>query len=90
MVNHVFYLLLKVFPIVLSLSCKDMNNLDIPWFSIIKVPDAVTPTDGLEFMYLDPKNLSPTIQPVLINDPNAISYTLLQVNNKSISSFLFK
>ena len=90
MVREMLLVLLTMSGTVFSLSCKDMNNKDIAWFSLIKIPTSISPTKGLEFMYLDPNNQAPVIQPVLLNDQNALSYTLLQLNNKSISSFVFK
>ena len=82
--------LLALIPAISSLSCKDMSGNNIAWFSMIKIPKSISPTMGLEFMYLDPNTQSVNIQKSTINDAGALSYTLSQLNDKSISSFIFK
>jgi Deoxyribonuclease II len=74
----------------LSISCKDMKGDDVDWFSVIKAPESSSPNNGEDFMYLDASNLSPSISNILINQPGAISYTLDQINSKTVSSVAFK
>ena len=80
--------LLISFKIIASfaVSCKDMKGNDVPWFLIIKPPSVTSQTRGQEFMYLDPSHLTAVLQPTLINDVGAISYTLNQINSKTVSS----
>ena len=85
--SRCLYILL---PFVLSLSCKDMSGNNVLWFSMIKIPQSISPTKGLDFMYLDPNTRSINIQNSTINDLGALSYTLSQINDKTISSFMFK
>jgi hypothetical protein len=67
-----------------------MSGHNIAWFSMLKIPKSISPTMGLEFMYLDPNTQSINIQKSTINEAGALSYTLSQLNDKSISSFIFK
>ena len=73
-----------------EVSCKDMSGNSVPWFLLIKPPTATSNNYGQEFMYLDKTHLIPVLSPSLINQPGAVSYTLSQIDNKSISSILFK
>jgi hypothetical protein len=67
-----------------------MSGSDVSWYSILKAPKAVSDKQGLEFMYLDSKTDSAIFEKSLLNTAGALSYTLSQLNNNSISSFLFK
>ena len=89
--ENIFVLLLACIQFTnAAVSCKDMQGNTVPWFLIIKPPTAASSNYGQEFMYLDPNNLQADLQPTLINSPGAIPSTLSQVNNKLISSILFK
>lgn len=67
-----------------------MSGNDVLWFSMIKIPQSISPTKGLEFMYLDPNTQTINIQKSNINEAGALSYTLNQINDKTISSFMYK
>ncbi|OMJ75885.1 hypothetical protein SteCoe_24861 [Stentor coeruleus] len=84
-------ILLLVAQITLSsaLSCKDMNGNAVDWFSLIKPPKSDITNQGQNIMYLDPLSRTASIHPTLINNQNAISFTINQLNNKTVSSFIF-
>ena len=86
----VFFLLSLLQLSASEVSCKDMNNNSVPYFLLIKPPKATSSNLGQEFMYLDQSHQMPVLSPSLLNQPGAVSYTLSQIDNLTISSILFK